>query len=388
MPKTLRTAFIRVSENNNTSENGLITYTDSDIVDMIKCFEKFDGTTFWYIKHKADDEVSQNHWHIVLKFRYPVAFESIKLIVPYGDIESAKSIKNSVQYLVHLNDDSKVQYDWSEVVTNCKDMTPYKMPTKAKEEITIQKIMERIDKGEIREYNQFIEIPIELWAKYKTRIENALIYYKERVCMDKDREIQVVFMSGNTGVGKTTFAKQYCKNAKKSCCVSSSSNDPMQDYKGEDVLILDDLRDDSYSFTDLLKILDNHTKSTVKSRYHNKAFIGDTIIITAYRPIVDWYFNVQKEAKEQLYRRIRTWYKFYDDVIEIFAYDEEKHKYIKQGQCKNVITMTKKQQVQFALDMVSAMGIEFENETREKVNELMNKPDEEFEQLDFNPFED
>ena len=40
----------------------------------------------------------------------------------------------------------------------------------------------------------------------------------------------------------------------------------------EDVLILDDLRDSDFKFTDLLKILDNHTKSTVKSRYHNKAF--------------------------------------------------------------------------------------------------------------------
>ena len=38
--------------------------------------------------------------------------------------------------------------------------------------------MERIDKGEIKEYNQFEMIPIELWAKYKTRIENALIYYR------------------------------------------------------------------------------------------------------------------------------------------------------------------------------------------------------------------
>ena len=66
MPKTLRTAFIRVSENNNTSENGLITYTDSDIVDMIKCFEKFDGTTFWYIKHKADDFVILHHQPYVL----------------------------------------------------------------------------------------------------------------------------------------------------------------------------------------------------------------------------------------------------------------------------------------------------------------------------------
>ena len=374
MGKSMRTAFIRVTAVNNT-QNGLVTYDDNIIMTRIDIVKQWNKAMYWYIKHAADDEVSQEHWHIVLKFGNPVPFENIKSVFPYGDIENAKSIKACVQYLVHANDESKVQYDWNEIQTNCKDMTPYKIKTDSQNEVTIQKILERIDKGEIREYNQFVEIPIELWAKYKSRIENALTYYRERVCMNKDREIQVVFMSGRPGVGKTLFAKEYCKKVKKSFCVSSSSNDPMQDYKGEDVLILDDLRDDSYSFTDLLKILDNHTKSTVKSRYHNKAFIGDMIIITSYRPITDWYFNVQKEAKEQLYRRVKTWYKFYDEYIEIFEYDEEKHKYIKQGQCKNIITMTKKQQVQLALDIVRAMGIEFEPHLQEKI-------DEGFEQLD------
>ena len=390
MARSMRTAFIRIHSENNT-QNGNISYTDSDVENMIKTTDAWSGTTWWFIKHKADEEVSQNHWHVVFKFKNPVPFESIKTLFPYGDIENAKSIKNCVQYLVHANDESKVQYRWEDVKTNCKDMTPYKIKSDSQNEVTIQKIMEQIDKGEIREYNQFTSIPIELWSKYKTRIENALTYYRERVCMQKDREISVVFMSGATGVGKTTFAKQYCEGSGKSCCISSSSNDPMQDYKGEDVLILDDMRDDSYSFTDLLKILDNHTKSTVKSRYHNKAFIGDMIIITSYRPITDWYFNVEKEAKEQLYRRVKTWYKFDKEKIDIFAYEEEKNKYIRQGSIKNIITMKRKEQAQVALDMVKAMGLEFEPETQKKIDEFMEKTDEEWEQLEMsedveNPF--
>ena len=262
-------------------------------------------------------------------------------------------------------------------------MIPFKMLSSSQQEITIQGIMERIDKGEIREYNQFVMIPIELWAKHKTRIENGLTYYRERICMEKDREINVVFMSGETGVGKTTFAKQYCDMANKSCCVSSSSNDPMQDYKGEDVLILDDLRDSDYKFTDLLKILDNHTKSTVKSRYHNKAFIGDTIIITSYKPLNDWYFDIAKENKEQLYRRIKTNYKFYDDKIEIFEYSEQKHRYEYVGKSPNVITMKAKQQAQFAMSMIKAMGIEFEPEHEKRLNkEIESMQDDDWNQMD------
>lgn len=390
MAKSMRTAFIRIHSENNT-QNGMVTYTDSDIENMIKATDSWSGTTWWYIRHEADEEVSQSHWHLVLRFKNPIPFENIKSVFPYGDIENAKSVKNCVQYLVHANDESKVQYSWDNIKTNCKDMTPYKIKSDSQNEVTIQKIMEQIDKGEIREYNQFTLIPIELWSKYKSRIENALTYYRERVCMEKNREINVVFMSGPTGVGKTTFAKQYCDGAKKSCCISSSSNDPMQDYKGEDVLILDDMRDDSYSFTDLLKILDNHTKSTVKSRYHNKAFIGDIIIITSYRPITDWYFNIEKEAKEQLYRRVKTWYKFDTEKIDIFSYSDEKHKYVKQGSTRNIITMKRKEQAQVALDMIKAMGLKFEPETQVKIDEAMKKSDEEWEQLEMskdieNPF--
>ena len=113
----------------------------------------------------------------------------------------------------------------------------------------------------------------------------------------------------------------------------------MQDYKGEDVLILDDLRDSDFKFTDLLKILDNHTKSTVKSRYHNKAFIGDTIVITSYKPLQDWYFDVPSESKHQLYRRIKQMYKFNNDKIDCFEYNERSFKYEFVGTAPNVIAM-------------------------------------------------
>ena len=112
-----------------------------------------------------------------------------------------------------------------------------------------------------------------------------------------------MFLSGDTGTGKTSFAKQYCQSLKRVIVFHLLVMMLCKIIK-EDVLILDDLRDSDFKFTDLLKILDNHTKSTVKSRYHNKAFIGDTIVITSYKPLQDWYFDVPSESKHQLYRRI------------------------------------------------------------------------------------
>jgi hypothetical protein len=360
--KSMRTAFIRVTSENNTAE-GIKTYNKNDIEQIMAEWSKSAKMTYWFIEHNADDEVSITHYHIVIKFRSPTLFDIVKNKYPYGDIEQAGSIKASIQYLIHMNDKSKVQYKWEDITTNCKDMTPYKVLTTPQEEVTLEGILEDINNGKIREYNQYIKIPITIWAKYKTRIENALLYYKERVCMDKTRNIEVIFMSGPTGIGKTTYAKIYCEQAKKSCCISSSSNDFMQDYKGEDVLVLDDARDDVLKFHDLLKAIDNHTKSTVKSRYHNKAFIGELIIITSKKPLADWYFNIPKEDKEQLYRRIQTQFKFYEDRIEIFTYDDISKKYIYQGKSINYIKMKSREKMTTALNVLKAMGVDIEKAT-------------------------
>lgn len=200
--------------------------------------------------------------------------------------------------------------------------------------------------------------------------------------MDKDRNINVIFLSGSTGVGKTTFAKKYCEANKKVPCISSASNDPLQDYKGQDVLILDDMRDDVFRFHDLLKFLDNHTKSTGKSRYHNKAFIGDTIIITSPKPIVDWYFNSSPEDKRQLYRRVRSWFKFGHEKIEAFEYDDKSSRYEKVAEMPNYITMSKREQAKRVLNVLDSMGLEFTPTVRASIeDDLKNKTEEEWEKL-------
>ena len=93
-------------------------------------------------------------------------------------------------------------------------------------------------------------------------------------------------------------------------CISSSSNDPFQDYMGQKAIILDDLRDRAFEFEDLLKILDNNTASSVKSRFANKVFNGKMIVITSTVPLSYWYREYQysrSDTLQQLYRRITSY---------------------------------------------------------------------------------
>ena len=73
---------------------------------------------------------------------------------------------------------------------------------------------------------------------------------------------------------------------------------------GQKAIILDDLRDKAFEFEDLLKLLDNNTASSVRSRFANKVFNGKMIVITSTVPLAFWYrlyqFN-DNDGLQQLY---------------------------------------------------------------------------------------
>ena len=95
----------------------------------------------------------------------------------------------------------------------------------------------------------------------------------------------------------------------------------MQDYEGQDALILDDFRSNGWSKSDVLKMFDNNTTSSVKSRYQNKqtCYLRAIIVTSVLSPYELWLnwengSNGSKEPFEQMSRRITS---------EIFMYKDE-----------------------------------------------------------------
>ena len=127
-------------------------------------------------------------------------------------------------------------------------------------------------------------------------------------------------MSSSDLTGKTYYAKKMLKSLGYDFCVSSSSNDPFQDYSGQRAMILDDLRDSSFELADLLKILDNNTNSSVKSRFNNKVFNGKMIVITSSVPLVYWYpaYRYSHDSLEQLYRRIGSYVEVSETTVTVY----------------------------------------------------------------------
>ena len=176
-------------------------------------------------------------------------------------------------------------------------------------------------------------VPGLLLAKHKTKFLDACKIYqakrKDEIMNSKD-SIQVIFLEGGTGTGKTTFSRRYSEEHNLSLCVSSSNNDPLQDYQGEDVLLIDDGRDNTFSYSDLLKILDNHTRTSIKSRYSNKFFTGNTIILTSYVPLHEWYSQKSErddDDLQQLIRRVQKVITLTDEYMQVSSLEYDGRKY-------------------------------------------------------------
>ena len=103
---------------------------------------------------------------------------------------------------------------------------------------------------------------------------------------------------------------------------------------GQRAILLDDFRDRCFkNFEDLLKFLDNHTASSVQSRFTNKVFNGEMIVITSSVPLRYWYrgknadgkyFTVSQEDFIQLYRRISCYVEVTEAEINVYEQIDEK----------------------------------------------------------------
>lgn len=341
-----------------------------DIIEMLKT----KPVEWALILHDKDD--TEPHIHVMVRILSNSKMTAQMVCKWFRDEPQYINIKqsrweNKLAYLCHRTEGDKDKYQYSpdEVIASFDYVQKLQEITEeVKEKLSYSAILQMIDTGVIREFNLHEYVTIEMYSKMKRQLENALEYYRRKVMNDKDRNIDVYLISGATGVGKTTMAKHFCKEKGKSFCVSSSSNDPLQDYKGQEVLIMDDMRDDAFKFHDFLKFLDNHTKSTTQSRYSNKAFIGDTIIITSSKSIDDWYDGVNEDRK-QLYRRIRYVIDMDKKTVAFNEYNDSLGDYVEIYRTPNIYSMTQKEGKKNFIEGIKAFGFDVSDDI---LNKYMN----------------
>lgn len=303
-----------------------------------------------YILHDKDVQPDGSpvaaHWHIMIRFKNPVPTESLCtwFQIKPNQIEKIKgSFGDAVAYLTHKNRPDKYQYLDEEIKSNYDfKVEVEKALSKKKASQRKEEIIELIRSGIVREYNYTEYITALEYDKFKRAIDNAFTYRRDTL-KSLDRHMNVIYIYGGSGTGKTTYAKQLATNKGFSCYISSGSNDPLDGYKGQDCLILDDIRPGDFLLSDFLKILDNNTQSTVKSRYKNKLLECQYLIVTTSFDIpvfFDLLLDSEGESVKQMERRCTLKIQMGINTMTTYVYQPVSGKYKKVSTLKNPISET------------------------------------------------
>ena len=292
------------------------------------------------VTNSTISELKEPHIHALLKFSKGATLTdlAVKIGLEEQYLEKAKSGRygydNLLAYLIHAKDKDKYQYSPDEVFTligkNYLEVYHERKESwlKGKAKKEVQKSFEDIDFLIDNILNENItKNDILLDKKYhtpyivhKTRINDAFKTVGEIKGARTKDELEngefkktILFIYGNSGLGKSRFAKELAKdiiqmaklNNKKWQSITTAGTNMFDEVNGEEILLLDDVRGDSLTASDWLKVLDPYNISPVSARYQNKIGAAKVIIITSSKHPLAFFYYTKGNAYEDLSQYVR-----------------------------------------------------------------------------------
>lgn len=248
---------------------------------------------------------------------------------------------NGLAYLIHLKYSDKAQYP-PEQVASLRGMDYEQVYRerraawsagrghikKKRAAQDVEELRERVLTGELtRTQIMLTDSLFETYSRHAQMIDEALNAYGQRRAYQAAQKLRngdfsttVVFVHGPAGVGKTRFASdliqtalgEAAKHGERWELYRAATTNPLDDWRGEEVVLLDDLRASAMDANDWLLLLDPYNASPARARYRNKSEVAPRlIVITATIEPVEFFFYARQkgqvdEALDQFIRRLAS----------------------------------------------------------------------------------
>lgn len=264
---------------------------------------------------------------------------------------------NMLSYLIHAKDADKFSYSASDVVSVVKDEPAYseiyaerksawekgrakKTAKRVTSDELVEELYEKVITGEVT-HDQIL-LTDDYYAVYSRNIdkfEKGFKAYTDRKILQAVRDLEagkfnlsVLYFQGQAGHGKTATAVQLAQSLvakaaergeRWSICQAAATN-PVDDYNGEEILIMDDLRGNAMRATDWLKLLDPYNSSPNSARYKNKRIVSRYIFITSIQDVYEFFYYTKNagvdrsEPLDQFMRRILA-------LVKVVKVGDERH---------------------------------------------------------------
>lgn len=332
--------------NMRTTENCFTTIVNK--LEPLKC------AVIIHNKDKNEDGTPKaNHLHAMISFENARSLKNIAQLLEvepqYIEQWNGDSV-NGYSYLIHATSNAENQYQYSsddvianfdfiELMEQAREGIKRKTrATSSKDELIIRAYLDELKNGTVTLNEVENRLTGSQYAKAKNRLEN--VWRKRQEVIAKEwrenmfklqRSIEVIFIYGCSGVGKSRLAKDYAEKSDKEYFLTGSSRDPFQLYEGEETIILDELRPSTFPYNDLLKLLDPfNIRSNAPSRYFDKSLTADLLIITSpyspkefYQRIIknDKCFDEKIDSYYQLARRLGLVLHLNQDFMQVAFFD-------------------------------------------------------------------
>lgn len=159
-----------------------------------------------------------------------------------------------------------------------------------------------------------------LYVEHKRQLDDARAAYLDRRFIKYSQavragriKIQTLYIFGQAGRGKTRLARRIAEGLKSLSrnwrVFQGGSKNTFDQYDGEEVIILDDLRVNAMNASDWLHLLDPYNVGTTSARYHDATPMPRLLMITTTEPAHEFFAytkgSSESEPLDQFLRRIQ-----------------------------------------------------------------------------------
>lgn len=305
------------------------------------------------------ETVKPVHVHIAFRFSERVTLSALAVAIgvdpQYIDTSGRGryAFDNTLAYLTHVKYAEKHQYSPNEVATIIG--RPYEEvyesrktawlrgramvnAKRANDKEAVQYQLERALAGEVtRDELLMDDDGVRMLLAHKKEFDDAFALHAERRAKIAAQKLEagvfsttIIFVTGKPGAGKTAYCQQNLipsiqvealdKHNERWDYYDGASSNVFDDWAGEEILFLDDLRAGSMDASDWLRLLDPYKVARLSARYRNKGAVAPRVIVmTAYETPHEFFSMVSKtggraEALDQFIRRLSL-------IMEIYEYD-------------------------------------------------------------------
>lgn len=257
----------------------------------------------------ADEQGTQFHTHIFVVFTSRVRFSMLKRYIPEAHIEKCKgSVSDNVNYVKKTgkweNDVSKQEKKIEGTFEECGTQPPDSKGKRGDMSELYQMVLDNMTNAEILAQNQDYILQIDKIDKVRTTILTER--FKETVRLD----LEVVYISGATGTGKTRGVLE--KNGYSNVYRVTDYMHPFDSYSGQSVIAFDEFRS-SLKIKEMLLYCDIYPIE-LPSRYANKYACYNRVYIISNWPLEKQYSEIQKDDQE-------SWQAFLRRIHKVIIYD-------------------------------------------------------------------